>query len=91
MEFCPECGNILLPKKRTKELFCRVCQKGFTLDEKIDKDKFEQYKKVKKNKSKVDEKRRALKTAIIEKSEKSKSMTEDEREAFGELLEMSGD
>ena len=61
------------------------------MDASKDKEKFEVYKKVKKDKSKVDEKRRALKTAVIEKSEKSKSMTEDEREAFGELLEMSGD
>ncbi len=91
MEFCPDCGNILLPKKRTKELFCRVCQKSFPLDETKDNEKFEQYRKVKKNKAKIDEKRRALKTAVIEKSEKSKSMTEDEREAYGELLEMSGD
>lgn len=91
MEFCPQCGNILLPKKRSNELYCRVCQESFPIDAKKDKEKIEQYKKVKKNKHKLDEKRRALKTPVIEKSEKTKSMTEDEREAFGELLEMSGD
>lgn len=89
MEFCKECGNILLPKKKTNELFCRICNKSFSVEDK-EKSKLEHYKKAsnKKNISK-EEKKRALKTAIIEQTTRVKSMTEEDREAFGELLEMS--
>ncbi|MHA1584915.1 MAG: hypothetical protein ACTSVU_04785 [Promethearchaeota archaeon] len=89
MKFCPDCGNILLPKKRSHELFCRVCQKTFPMEKEDDSIKI--YKKVKKINSKEHEKKRAFRTAVIVDTKKSKSMTEDEREAYGELLEMSGD
>ena len=91
MEFCAECGNILLPKKKTNELFCRVCKTSIPIKGK-EKGKLEQYRKVTIAKNnKRTEKKRALRTAIIVEQSTKKSMTEDEREAFGELLEMSGE
>lgn len=89
MKFCPECGNILLPKKGSTELFCRTCNKIIKVDVKKEKEALEQYKRTKKSKGKETEKKRALKTAVIEEPVKVKSMTEDEREAYGELFELT--
>ena len=92
MEFCKHCMNILLPRKNhPNALFCRVCDKSFPIKGTKDKKKIEQYKKVTKTHPNIGEKKRALKTAIIETTEKVKSMTEDDREAYGELLEFSGE
>jgi len=94
MEFCPDCANILLPKKRENQLFCKVCDKSFPLKAKKDKEKIKHYKSVSKDvgkKSKV-KKKLALRTSIIiEDVRKTPSISQDEREAFGELLEMSGE
>jgi len=30
MRFCPECDNILIPRK--KKLYCKACEKEFNLD-----------------------------------------------------------
>ncbi|RLI61807.1 MAG: hypothetical protein DRO88_12590 [Promethearchaeia archaeon] len=94
MEFCPECGNILLPKKRSQELYCKVCNKSFPLKEIKDKEKIKLYKSAsqgKVKKSKVKEKLVRRTTVIVEETHKSPSISQDEREAFGELFEMSGD
>ncbi len=94
MEFCEDCGNILLPKKRSDEFFCKICQKSFPLKEKKDKEKIKHYKSasedaVKKSKAK---KKLALRSStIIEEIRKAPSISQDEREAFGELFEMSGE
>ncbi len=94
MEFCKDCGNILLPKKRSDELYCKICDKSFPLKEKKDKEKIKHYKSVSKDvikKTKV-KKKLALRTSvIIEDVRKVPSISQDEREAFGELLEMSGE
>jgi len=92
MQFCNECGNILLPKKRQNLLFCKVCDKTFPL--KKDKDKIKHYKSATQDsakKTKVKKKLALISTAIIQDARKVPSMTQDEREAFGELLEMSGE
>ncbi len=94
MEFCEACGNILLPKKRTETLYCKVCDKTFPLKEKKDKDKIKHYKSATKDsakKTKVKKKLALISTAIIQDVRKVPSMSQDEREAFGELLEMSGE
>ncbi|QEE15921.1 hypothetical protein DSAG12_01748 [Promethearchaeum syntrophicum] len=82
-----------MPKKRSDELFCKICQKSFPLKEKKDKEKIKHYKSasdvVKKTKAK---KKLALKSStIIEEIRKAPSISQDEREAFGELFEMSGE
>ena len=88
MQFCENCGNILLPKKRTETLYCKVCDKTFPLKEK------KEYKSATletAKKTKVKKKLALISTAIIEESSKVPSISQDEREAFGELLEMSGE
>ena len=87
MEFCKICGNILLPKKKKSVLFCKVCEKEFPVK---DKAKLGRYKKAKKTK-KITEKHKALKTAIVEESHTGPAITEDEREAYKELFEGSGE
>ncbi len=86
MKFCEDCGNILLPKK--KLLYCKVCDKTFPLKEK------KAYKSGSQDigkKSKL-KKKLALRTSvIIEDVRKTPSISQDERDAFGELLEMSGE
>ena len=94
MEFCETCGNILLPKKRTETLYCKVCDKTFPLKEKKDKDKIKHYRSAVQDiskKTKVKKKLALISTAIIEDVRKAPSISQDEREAFGELLEMSGE
>ena len=94
MEFCKDCGNILLPKKRSEFLYCKVCDKNFPLKEKKDKEKIKLYKSAtqdKVKKTKVKKKLALISTAIIQDARKVPSMSQDEREAFGELLEMSGE
>jgi len=88
MEFCKTCGNILLPKKRKETLYCKVCDKTFPLKEKkIYKSSAQNISK----KTKVKKKLTLISTAIIEDVRKAPSISQDEREAFGELLEMSGE
>ena len=94
MEFCETCGNILLPKKRENLLVCKVCDKTFPLKEKKDKEKIKHYKSATQDsakKTKVKKKLALISTAIIQDATKVPSMSQDEREAFGELLEMSGE
>ncbi len=91
MQFCKTCGNILLPKKRQNLLFCKVCDKTFPLTE---SKKIKEYKSATLDtakKTKVKKKLALISTAIIEESRKAPSISQDEREAFGELLEMSGE
>ena len=90
MEFCKTCGNILLPKRKTNEILCKVCNKSFAMKGK-EKKKLEQYKKVTVKKTVKEDKKRIYRTVVVVAKSKTKSMTEDEREAFGELLELSGD
>jgi len=94
MEFCEACGNILLPKKRTETLYCKVCDKTFPLKLRKDKEKIKHYKSGaldKTKNTKVKKKLALVSAAIIEDIRKAPSISQDEREAFGELLEMSGE
>lgn len=91
MKFCPICGNFLYPKKHSDEMFCRVCNKSFTLKELGESKSKESKKTVKERDFYKKEKKRALKTMVITETKKEKSMTEEEREAFGELFEYSED
>ncbi|MHA1520216.1 MAG: hypothetical protein ACTSRK_08540 [Promethearchaeota archaeon] len=85
--FCKDCGNILLPKRRTKTLYCRICDKEYPMDEELN-----QYKKVDRKTASIKEKnkKQILKTAVIEETKKSPSISEDERAAFEDLFEASG-
>ena len=91
MDFCEKCSNILLPRKKLGDLYCRVCDKSFPVKNSPKSHGAHINKKVQKKKSQQLERRRALKTAVVTESRsKIKSISEDEREAYGELLKMSG-
>ncbi len=72
MQFCPECEGLLIPKRNTTELFCRVCNKSFKPEGQAD------YKM----KSKIEKDRVRSKTAIVETRVYSQSISEEERRAF---------
>ena len=83
--FCKECGNILLPKRKENVLYCKVCDKNFPLD---DPETIGQYKKREKiNSKRTRNKKRVLKTAIVEESAKKPSISADERDAYEEYFE----
>ena len=73
MKFCPQCEGLLLPKRNTDELFCRVCNKSF---------KPEKGQADYKMKSKIEKDRVRAKTAIVERPAHSQSISEEERRAF---------
>ena len=78
MDFCQDCGGILLPKKGKTELYCRVCDKTF----KADKKSAEDYK----IKSKITRSGQA-KTAIIDKKISSTAISDEERRAFEDYFQ----
>jgi len=80
MEFCPECDGILLPKKGTNELYCRICKKTYKMED-INKNLKNDYKITHKTVHKV-----SSKTAIMEVKEKTKAISEDERKAFEDFF-----
>jgi DNA-directed RNA polymerase subunit M/transcription elongation factor TFIIS len=73
MQFCPECESILLPKRNSNDLFCRVCNKTF---------KAEKGKADYKMKSKIEKDRVRSKTAVVETRSRTQSISEEERRAF---------
>ncbi|WP_457557826.1 hypothetical protein [Candidatus Harpocratesius sp.] len=89
MKFCPICSNLLYPKKHSDELYCRICKKSFPVDKVGGSENKNVQKKLKNRNFYKKEKKRALKTMVITETKKEKSMTEEEREAFGELFELS--
>lgn len=72
MQFCEFCESILLPKRNSDEVFCRVCKKTFKTKNKAD------YKM----KSKIEKDRVRSKTAIVERRAGTQSISEAERRAF---------
>ncbi len=84
--FCQDCGNILLPKRRTNTLYCRICDKDYPMDKGLN-----QYKKVERKTASIKEKnkKQILKTAIIEETKKGPSISEEERAAYEDLFEAS--
>ena len=74
MRFCPECDNILIPRK--KKLYCKACEKEFELEKKDD------YKIVKKIKH--DEKESA--PIIIKDRNLGERISGEDRKAFEEYF-----
>ena len=87
MQFCKECGNMLLPKKKKNSLYCKVCDKEFAIGK--EKEKLEEYKKTKKTNAKKKLNARAMKTAIVTEDAASPAISEEERDAYEEYFEMS--
>ena len=80
MQFCEFCEGLLIPKRNTDELFCRVCNKTFKTKNKAD------YKM----QAKIEKDRVRSKTAIVETRAGTQSISEDERRAFEDYF-TSGD
>jgi DNA-directed RNA polymerase subunit M/transcription elongation factor TFIIS len=73
MQFCPICEALLIPRRGSTELFCRICNKTFkAVDGQAD------YKM----KSKIEKDRVRSKTAVVESRSHTQSISEDERRAF---------
>jgi len=78
LKFCPNCDNILIPKK--KKLYCKACNEEFELDEKD-----EEYKIVKTIRH--DEKEIA--PIIIKEGLKGEKISAQDRKAFEEFFDLS--
>ena len=76
MRFCPECDNILIPRK--KKLYCKACEKEFNLDT----NQQDEYKIVKTIKH--DEKEIA--PIIIKEGLKGDKISDQDRKAFEEFF-----
>lgn len=81
MEFCPECDGILLPKKGSNELYCKVCDKSFKLDSKNKSNLKKEYLIKTQVKNRV-----GGKTAILEKKNLSKAISDEDRRAFEDFF-----
>ena len=79
MRFCPDCDNILIPRK--KKLYCKACDKEFDLDSNQQDD----YKIVKTIKH--DEKEIA--PIIIKEGLKGDKISDQDRKAFEEFFKGS--
>ncbi|MHA1727727.1 MAG: hypothetical protein ACTSWY_03230 [Promethearchaeota archaeon] len=80
MKFCPECDNILIPKKNNpKVLFCKVCNKTFETDKKMDNIQKE-YKISRKKKETV-----ISRDSVVERRTK-KTISDEDRRSFEDLL-----
>jgi DNA-directed RNA polymerase subunit M/transcription elongation factor TFIIS len=82
-EFCPKCGNLLLPKRNKKVLFCRVCNEEIPLEH--NKAVLEKYKGNKGSKKSKDQ--RAYRTAIITDTSNVVAIEEEEREAYEDFFD----
>lgn len=82
MHFCEECGNMLLPTKKGKKLFCRVCKKEFNTA--VEETEYKIKKKISKS-------QKTAMTAIIEEDVEHKTVTDDDRKAYEEYFLGSGE
>ena len=76
MRFCPDCDNILIPRK--KKLYCKACDKEFNLDS----NEQDEYKIVKTIKH--DEKEIA--PIIIKEGLKGDKISDQDRKAYEEFF-----
>ena len=83
MEFCPECDGILLPKKGSGELYCRVCEKTFK--SKKQKSRIKSEYRIKKKFAN----RQYSKTAVVENPQNRKKISPEDRRAYEDYF--SGD
>ena len=88
MKFCETCGNVLLPKRNKKILYCKVCDKEINIGS--SKEDLEEYKRRGPNKKKSDTKK-ALKTAIVADEDGNKIISEEERDAYEDLFMLGED
>ena len=76
VQFCPNCNNILIPKKGTDLLFCRACNVEFKLES---KEEYQIIKKIKHNEAESA-------PIVVNESEVRKKISEDDRKAYEEFF-----
>jgi DNA-directed RNA polymerase subunit M/transcription elongation factor TFIIS len=79
MKFCPDCDNIIFPKKQ--KFYCKACDKEFDLD--AEADDFKIVKKIK-----HDEKETA--PIVVKETLASVKISARDRKAYEEFFELSG-
>jgi len=79
MKFCPDCDNIIFPKK--KKFYCKACDKEFDLD--AEADDFKIVKKIK-----HDEKETA--PIVVKETLTKNKISAQDRKAFEEFFELGG-
>lgn len=85
MEYCDRCGNILLPKKATGTLLCRICNTEIPMSE----SNRAQYKSCVHKKRKKDAQK--YKTAIVTAADHHHDILPEDREAYEDIFKGSGD
>ena len=73
MKFCPDCESILMPKKNKKELYCRVCDKTFSIKDEKEKLEYKIGRKITRNLK--------SKTLVLERKTR-KVITEEDRRGY---------
>ena len=79
MKFCPDCDNIIFPKKQ--KFYCKACDKEFDLD--AEADDFKIVKKIK-----HDEKENA--PIVVKETLTKNKISAQDRKAFEEVFELGG-
>ena len=90
MEFCKDCGGLLMPKKGVKnKMYCKVCEKTTAVKDKKILEKYGTGNR-RNIQRKTRKTRRNVKTMVVAKPEKKRSITAEEREALEDMFS-SGD
>ena len=76
MKFCPNCNNILFPRK--KKLYCKACNEEFDLDVK-QKEEFKIVKKIRRDESDAE-------PIIVKEGQKKENISEEDRKAHEEYF-----
>ena len=76
MKFCPNCDNILIPRK--KKLYCKACDKEFDLNS----DELEEYKIIKT----INHDEKEIAPIIIKEGIKGDKISGEDRKAFEEFF-----
>ena len=75
----------MLPKRKTKTLYCRVCDKSFPIEK---DEEIQEYKRSTKKRTEESRRRKleSHKTVIIEEAIKKKSISAEERNAMEDFF-----
>ena len=75
----------MLPKRKTKTLYCRVCDKSFPIEK---DEEIQEYKRSTKKRTEESRRRKleSHKTVIIEEAIKKKSISAEERKAMEDFF-----
>ncbi|MBD3337815.1 MAG: hypothetical protein GF353_01815 [Candidatus Lokiarchaeota archaeon] len=77
MRFCPNCDNILIPRK--KKLYCKACDEEFDFEDLNEQNEYKIVKKIKHNESEAA-------PIIIKEGLKGDRISGEDRKAFEEFF-----